>query len=484
MEAARKHALIVDDEPDIRELLEITLGRMAIDTSVAADLAAARALLDDNEFDLCLTDMHLPDGNGLELVNHISELKPHLPVAVITAFGSMDTAISALKAGAFDFVQKPVDLEQLRSLVDTALKVTPIGEPGSASTRLIGESGPMQALRAQISKLARSQAPIYVSGESGSGKEVAARLIHEQGPRAEGPFVPVNCGAIPGELMESEFFGHLKGSFTGAVADKAGLFEAATGGTLFLDEVADLPLSMQVKLLRAIQEKSVRPVGAAEERPTDVRILSATHKDLAGEVSAGRFRQDLYYRLNVIELPMPSLRERPSDIALLAEQILERLAQDYGSDMPGLSPEALAALECYAFPGNVRELENVLERAFTLCEANRIQPEDLQLGPAGEAPVTATLPPTATEVEDLGTEPLTSDLEAGGEAGDSAADVVQPETLGLAEGQSLEDYLEAVEKKLITDALESTRWNKTAAAKKLGITFRALRYRLQKLDLE
>ena len=476
MEAARKHALIVDDEPDIRELLEITLGRMAIDTSVAADLAAARALLDSNEFDLCLTDMHLPDGNGLELVNHIAELRPGLPVAVITAFGSMDTAISALKAGAFDFVQKPVDLEQLRSLVDTALKVTPISEAGATSTRLIGESAPMRALRAQIGKLARSQAPIYVSGESGSGKEVAARLIHEQGPRAEGPFVPVNCGAIPGELMESEFFGHLKGSFTGAVADKAGLFEAASGGTLFLDEVADLPLSMQVKLLRAIQEKSVRPVGSAEERPTDVRILSATHKDLAGEVTAGRFRQDLYYRLNVIELPMPSLRERPSDIPLLAEQILDRLAEDYGSDKPTLSEAALTALEAYPFPGNVRELENVLERAFTLCEAHRITPDDLQLGPASE--VTSAAPAVHAELSTA--EPA----EVAAADSKNTADAEQPETIALAPGQSLEDYLETIEKKLITEALESTRWNKTAAAKKLGITFRALRYRLQKLDLE
>lgn len=481
MEAARKRALIVDDEPDIRELLEITLGRMAIDTSAAADLAAARELLKNNDYDLCLTDMHLPDGNGLELVNHIAELRPGLPVAVITAFGSMDTAISALKAGAFDFVQKPVDLEQLRSLVDTALKVTPIDggrSPGTGS-RLVGASDCMQSLRAQISKLARSEAPIYVSGESGSGKEVAARLIHEQGPRADGPFVPVNCGAIPGELMESEFFGHLKGSFTGAVADKTGLFEAASGGTLFLDEVADLPLSMQVKLLRSIQEKTIRPVGCAEERPTDVRILSATHKDLAGEVAADRFRQDLYYRLNVIELPMPSLRQRPSDIAELAEQILERLAADYASDRPRLSDDALSALESYAFPGNVRELENVLERAFTLSEGGQIEPADLQLGPA-QAPAVRLNPvlPEDAETEDdaVSNEPP---------AAASLADVEGPLTgVQLEAGQSLEDYLEAVEKQIIVEALESTRWNKTAAAKKLGITFRALRYRLQKLDLE
>lgn len=277
-----KRALIVDDEPDIRELLEITLGRMNIETAAAQDLATARRFLAEESFDLCLTDMHLPDGNGIELVAHISEAQPSLPVAVITAFGSMDTAISALKAGAFDFVQKPVDLEQLRSLVDVALKVTPISEASAGGpTRLTGQSPTMNRLRAQIAKLARSQAPIYISGESGSGKEVAARLIHEQGPRGDAPFVPVNCGAIPSELMESEFFGHVKGSFTGAVSDKEGLFQAAEGGTLFLDEVADLPLSMQVKLLRAIQEKAVRAVGSASEQGIDVRILSATHKDLA-----------------------------------------------------------------------------------------------------------------------------------------------------------------------------------------------------------
>jgi two-component system response regulator PilR (NtrC family) len=463
-----KRALIVDDEPDIRELLEITLGRMSIQTAAAADLASARDLLDGGEFDLCLTDMHLPDGNGLELVTHIAERRPELPVAVITAFGSMDTAITALKAGAFDYVQKPVDLEQLRSLVDTALKVTPLPPSRQeGGSRLLGESQPMQVLRTQIAKLARSQAPIYISGESGSGKEVAARLIHEQGPRAEGPFVPVNCGAIPSELMESEFFGHVKGSFTGAVSDKTGLFKAAENGTLFLDEVADLPLSMQVKLLRAIQEKTVRPVGSEEEKPTDVRILSATHKDLANEVAEGRFRQDLYYRLNVIELPMPSLRARRSDIPELAEQILLRLATDYGSEQPVLADTALAALLAYPFPGNVRELENVLERAFTLCEDNCIRTNDLQLGPQRPhlAPFATPDPaaPILTEIE--GTPPPANPPPLEGE-------------------QSLEDYLETVEKKLIVDALEETRWNKTAAARKLGITFRALRYRLQKLELE
>jgi len=461
-----KRALIVDDEPDIRELLEITLGRMSIETSAAADLASARQMLAAGEFDLCLTDLHLPDGNGLELVDHIAARRPGLPVAVITAFGSMDTAITALKAGAFDYVQKPVDLEQLRCLVDTAMRIKPLAdERPAASARLVGESERMCALREQIAKLARSQAPIYVSGESGSGKEVAARLIHEQGPRVEGPFVPVNCGAIPGELMESEFFGHVKGSFTGAVADKTGLFKAADGGTLFLDEVADLPLSMQVKLLRAIQEKTVRPVGSADEKTTDVRVLSATHKDLASEVAEGRFRQDLYYRLNVIELAMPSLRERPSDIPELTDQILNRLSADYRSDKPALTPAALEALQSYAFPGNVRELENVLERAFTLCEGDQIEPDDLQLGPANPDPKRIpTHPPERAEVvesQEYSADPMARDPD-----------------------QSLEDYLESVEKQLIIDALEATRWNKTAAAKKLGITFRALRYRLQKLDLE
>ncbi len=467
-----KRALIVDDEPDIRELLEITLGRMDIETLAAADLKSARAALADADFDLCLTDMHLPDGNGLELVNHIAEVKPGLPVAVITAFGSMDTAITALKAGAFDFVQKPVDLEQLRSLVDTALKVTPMeSSESSTANRLTGCSAVMDSLRSQIAKLARSQAPIYVSGESGSGKEVAARLVHELGPRADGPFVPVNCGAIPSELMESEFFGHVKGSFTGAVADKVGLFEAAEGGTLFLDEVADLPLSMQVKLLRALQEKAVRPVGAAQERNIDVRVLSATHKDLGAEVQEGRFRQDLYYRLNVIELPMPSLRERPEDVPELTAQILERLAESYASERPTISGEAMARLQAYDFPGNVRELENVLERAFTLCEQNQIEAADLMLGSAqldGAPALSAS--PAPTPEDDTASAPP-------GEA-------PEPEPARLPPGQSLEDYLEGIERDLIKAALEANRWNKTAAAKDLGITFRALRYKLKKLELE
>ena len=466
-----KRALIVDDEPDIRELLEITLGRMDIATESAADLASAKRLLTEEEFDLCLTDMHLPDGDGLDLVNHVGSVRPGLPIAVITAFGSMDTAISALKAGAFDFVQKPVDLEQLRALVDTALKLSAIDGPAAdAESGLTGSSDVVQTLRKQIAKLARSQAPVYVSGESGSGKEVVARLIHEQGPRADQPFVPVNCGAIPSELMESEFFGHKKGSFTGAIADKEGLFQAAHGGTLFLDEVADLPLPMQVKLLRAIQEKAIRPVGSEQELAIDVRILSATHQDLGSQVEEGSFRQDLYYRLNVIELPVPSLRERAGDIPQFATQILEKLAKDYRQAAPEITDAAMAALKQYRFPGNVRELENVLERAFTLCEHSRIEPEDLNLGDVLQTPREDPDPAQAESASPVRPAPATRQ--------DESPDAVLPP------GQSLEEYLESIERKVITDALEKTRWNKTAAAKDLGITFRALRYRLKKLELE
>jgi len=460
-----KRALIVDDEPDIRELLEITLGRMDIETKAARDVRSATDLLAEHEFDLCLTDMHLPDGDGIELVRRINTDHPGLPVAVITAYGNMDTAIAALKAGAFDFVQKPVDLDQLRTLVDTALKLSGLDAPGETTIRLSGRSTAMQRLREQIKRLARSQAPIYVSGESGSGKELAARSIHEQGPRADAPFVPVNCGAIPSELMESEFFGHKKGSFTGAVADKEGLFQAASGGTLFLDEVADLPLPMQVKLLRAIQEKAVRPVGSQQESTIDVRILSATHKNLAAEVDAGRFRQDLYYRLNVIELPVPSLRERTEDIPMLATEILARLADEYGTSPPQIADEAIELLKAHPFPGNVRELENVLERAFTLCENNRIRAIDLNLSAARAV---ASAPPSHPPA------PLPT----------SASGPVESDAAQLPPGESLEDFLEKIERRVITEALEATRWNKTAAAKNLGITFRALRYRLKKLGLE
>ncbi|MBH9500583.1 sigma-54-dependent Fis family transcriptional regulator [Pseudomonas aeruginosa] len=444
---SRQKALIVDDEPDIRELLEITLGRMKLDTRSARNVKEARELLAREPFDLCLTDMRLPDGSGLDLVQYIQQRHPQTPVAMITAYGSLDTAIQALKAGAFDFLTKPVDLGRLRELVATALRLrNPEAEEAPVDHRLLGESPPMRALRNQIGKLARSQAPVYISGESGSGKELVARLIHEQGPRIERPFVPVNCGAIPSELMESEFFGHKKGSFTGAIEDKQGLFQAASGGTLFLDEVADLPMAMQVKLLRAIQEKAVRAVGGQQEVAVDVRILCATHKDLAAEVGAGRFRQDLYYRLNVIELRVPPLRERREDIPLLADRILKRLAGDTGLPAARLTGDAQEKLKNYRFPGNVRELENMLERAYTLCEDDQIQPHDLRLA------------------------------DAPGASQEGAA--------SLSEIDNLEDYLEDIERKLIMQALEETRWNRTAAAQRLGLTFRSMRYRLKKLGID
>lgn len=448
-------ALIVDDEPDILELLNITLSRMGINTHQAENIQSAHQLLAQQTFDLCLTDMQLPDGNGIELVTHIQNHYPETPVAVITAFGSMDIAINALKAGAFDFVSKPVELPRLRDMVQQALKMHTgqavdevDNEEGDA---LLGKSEPIQKLRQQIKKVARSQAPIYISGESGSGKELVARLIHQYGPRNDKPFVPVNCGAIPNELMESEFFGHKKGSFTGAISDKKGLFHSAHGGTLFLDEVADLPLHMQVKLLRAIQEKSIRPVGAEQEIPIDVRILSATHKDLSQEVESGNFRQDMFYRINVIEIRVPSLRDRLSDVPLLVRNCLQKLADDSGLPKAGISDDALKTLKRYSFPGNVRELENTLERAYTLCDDNLIQAQDLQL--------------------DLGP----------GQPLDIAASHANSE---LVPGDSLDDYLEEIEKNVILQALEETRWNRTAAAEKLGISFRQMRHRLKKFGID
>ena len=457
-------ALIVDDEPDIRELLEITLTRMGITTLTAPDLTSARKLLEQNVTHLCLTDMNLPDGNGIELVQWIQKHSPATPVAVITAYGNMDTAIESLKAGAFDFVSKPVELPRLRELVNSALKLAEpkadaedtADEPGL----LLGKSPEIRKLRNQTRKLARSQAPVFISGESGSGKELVARMIHLQGPRREGPFIAVNCGAIPSELMESEFFGHKKGSFTGAVENKDGLFRSANGGTLFLDEVADLPLAMQVKLLRAIQEKAVRPVGDTKEVPVDIRVLSATHKNLPELVQEGSFRQDLFYRINVIELAVPPLRERPDDIPLLSNHILERIAKEYECDPAALTPAAVERLRGYDFPGNVRELENVLERAFTLCDADQIDAADLHLGNGVQHAATA------------------SQIIADGQAGEG-------EGIAVPDGEiDLEGYLEKIERQAIEKALEATRWNKTAAAKRLGISFRALRYRLKKLGME
>ena len=454
----KKHVLIVDDEPDIRELLEITLGRMNIETKSAENLAQAQSLLTQHRFDLCLTDMQLPDGNGIELVKSIQDNFSQIPVAVITAFGSVDTAISALKSGAFDFVSKPVDLPHLRNLIETALKLTDKIQPAQATScsPILGNSSSISALRDKIEKLSRSQAPVYIWGESGSGKELVARQIHELGPRKDQAFIAVNCGAIPSELMEAEFFGHKKGSYTGAHEDKKGLFQAADKGTLFLDEVADLPLNMQVKLLRAIQEKSIRPIGSQHEIPVDIRILSATHKNLQIEVNENRFRQDLFYRINVIQLTVAPLRERKDDIPLLIHEFLSRIARQNGVQAPEIDTSALAALQHFNFPGNIRELENILERALTLSDGENIRAEHLQLNSDGINAATT--------------------------------DAVKDKTLSyspdIGEGESLEDHLVEVEKLAILKALEETRWNRTAAAKKLGMSFRSLRYRLKKLGLD
>lgn len=438
--------LVIDDEDDIRELIELSLSRMGLGADTAGSVGEAMELLSQKRYRLCLTDMRLPDGDGLQVVRHITTHGMDLPVAVITAHGSTDNAVAALKAGAFDYLSKPVSLEQLRALVKSALDV-PHGEAETPpdTQQMIGESAAMQQVRGMVERLARSQAPVYVSGESGSGKERAARMIHQLGPRADKPFVAVNCGAIPETLMESEFFGYRKGAFTGAESDRDGFFQAANGGTLFLDEVADLPLAMQVKLLRVIQERRVRRIGETQEQPVDVRIISATHQNLRERVEQNRFRQDLFYRLNVIELPMPSLRERREDVPLLAHAILQRLARDAGLDAPVLTPSALRALEQYGFPGNVRELENILERALALATGPRIDADDLRLDPPHE--------------ESVGTE-------------------------APAPGGALQDYLDRVERQAILDALGRTEGNRTAAARQLGVTFRSLRYRMERLGLK
>jgi two-component system response regulator PilR (NtrC family) len=441
-----RQVLVVDDEPDIRELLELTLTKMGLGVTAVGSLAEARETLRGARFDLCLTDMRLTDGEGLDLVRHISGLAGDLPVAVITAHGSAENAVAALKAGAFDYVSKPVGLEQLRALVKSALSLPDQADPPARDLPLLGGSAPLAQVRELIGKLARTQAPVHVSGESGSGKELAARLIHGEGARRERPFVPVNCGAIPETLMESEFFGYKKGAFTGAEQDRDGFFQAADGGTLFLDEVADLPLPMQVKLLRAIQEKRVRKVGATQEEPVDVRIISATHQNLARLVESGRFRQDLFYRLNVIELKMPPLRDCREDIPLIAASILGRIARASGAAPARLSDEALAELGQYDFPGNIRELENVLERATALSGGEQIGPDGLMLKPV------------AAE-------------EGGGRAADGAL------------GAPLPEYLDRVEREAILEALARTQFNRTAAAKLLGITFRTLRYRMQRLGI-
>ena len=443
----RARVLVVDDEADIRELLDLTLARMGISADLAANLFDARRLLEQRHYQLCLTDMRLPDGDGLEVVRLIAERYGETPVAVITAFGSTQNAVAALKAGAFDYLAKPVALEQLRSLIKSALNLprrrAGVDEDDSVGsvTQLIGHSLAIEQVRATIDKLARSQAPVYISGESGTGKELAARLIHDQSARRAAPFVPVNCGAIPENLMESEFFGYRKGAFTGAENDREGFFQAAQGGTLFLDEIADLPLPMQVKLLRAIQEKKVRRVGSTVEEAIDVRIISATHRSLKDRVDAGNFRQDLFYRVNVIELRMPPLRERDEDVEPLVQALLVRRCRT--QQHPRLDPQAMAALKAYSFPGNVRELENILERATALCNNDTVQVEDLQLAPS----------------------------------------MVASDSVGR-DGETLDDYLNRIERQAILEALNKTAFNRTAAAKLLGVTFRSLRYRIERLGIE
>ncbi|TXI73906.1 MAG: sigma-54-dependent Fis family transcriptional regulator [Dechloromonas sp.] len=433
--------LVIDDEADIRELIDLTLSRMGLAATCAGSLAEARAALAAERFQLCLTDMRLPDGEGLDIVRYINEHHPQTPVAVITAFGSAENAVAALKAGAFDYLAKPVGLDQLRALVKSALRLPDADNRVEDSSGLIGDSVAMQQVRAMIDKLARSQAPVYISGESGSGKELAARLVHQRSARGANAFVPVNCGAIPENLMESEFFGYRKGAFTGADSEREGFFQAASGGTLFLDEVADLPLAMQVKLLRAIQEKRVRKVGSVTEDPVDVRIICATHRNLRECVDKGAFRQDLYYRLNVIELRMPPLRERVEDVEPLVAAVLARL---FGDTPPRLSAEAIKALQQYAFPGNVRELENILERATALCSGDVIEADDLHLEP-----------------EDMG------GIESAGRG-----------------SETLDDYLNRIERQAILEALQKTDGNRTAAARLLGVTFRSMRYRLERLGIE
>jgi two-component system response regulator PilR (NtrC family) len=450
---------VVDDEPDLVELVSLTLNRMQLATLAAGDVAGAQRLLQGQQVDLCLTDMRLPDGDGLDLVAWIAEHRASVPCAVITAHGNVESAVRALKLGAFDFVSKPLDLGVLRKLVSSAIKLGSRNEGDTSirGPRLIGESAAMRGLRDMIARVTRSQAPVHITGESGTGKELVARLIHESGSRSDGPFIAVNCGAIPTELLESELFGHKRGSFTGAVADKKGLVQSAEGGTLFLDEVADLPLHMQVKLLRVIQEKTVRPIGEQREVPIDVRILSATHKLLGELVAQGRFREDLYYRINVIEIQVPALREHPEDIPELAASMLQRLSGRIGVRAPQITPEAQSALQRYAFPGNVRELENILERATALSSSGQIDVQDLQLRITGAPAAAATAP---------------------------LADAVATNLTGAAASAGLGDQLESIERDAIIKALEQTRYNKTAAARLLGMSFRALRYRVKKLGIE
>ncbi|MCJ8145431.1 sigma-54 dependent transcriptional regulator [Acinetobacter sp. A3.8] len=473
---AQAIALVVDDEEDIRTLMQMTLKRLDVESVCVENVQQAKQALAERTFNICLTDLNLPDGNGLQIVEHIQQHYAGLPVAVISAYGSIDIAIAALKAGAFDFVSKPIQQTQLKALLSHALdsSINPIStlDLQIEDQLLLGQSEVMQHLKRTLRKLSRSQAPVYISGESGTGKEVVARLIHQLSNRNEGPFVPVNCGAIPQELMESEFFGHKKGSFTGAHQDKVGLFQAAHNGTLFLDEIADLPLAMQVKLLRAIQEKKIRPVGSDQEISVDIRILSATHKNLAEMVQTGVFRQDLFFRIHVIEVNIPPLRERGNDIIVLAEHFLKQICQDWQLEPMQLSNTSKAHLLTGYYEGNVRELRNVMERAVTLCDGEIIRSEHIQ----------GLRQHVSSNSADLTESPISSHPTGSVQASN------QPELPKLGKSglpqEGLEEYLAEIEKRLLIQALDATHWNRTLAAKKLGMTFRSLRYRLKKFELD
>ena len=508
-------ALIIDDERDICELIEMSLMGQDITCTSAYSVKAAIKALKEEQFNFVISDIKLPDGDGLDLLAHIQKHYPGLPVCMITAHGNMDTAIRALKLGAFDFINKPFDLKQLRSVCKAALKENPGTDGGAGNTKqtattgggrstnkveLIGDAEIMQRVRDMIARVARSQAPVFIHGESGTGKEVAARSIHHQSNRGEGAFIAVNCGAIPENLVESEFFGYKKGAFTGANQDQDGLFVAANGGTLFLDEVADLPLSMQVKLLRAIQERAVRPIGGDREEAVDVRIISATHHDLAKRVSEGKFREDLYYRLNVIELTMPPLRERDGDIAILSRHLLAKLARDSGYPQAQLTPKALRKLENYYFPGNVRELENILERALTFVEGNMIEAEDIHVNenrlPAHNEPAAAPQPvhayqpppqpyPYPPQQPAYAPPPHYPHRDEDSAPYPQEAATYTPPPRSAAQlPDDLEDYMQTMEKNLLLKALEDCNYNKTKAAEKLGISFRAMRYKLKKLGID
>ncbi|MGH1402086.1 sigma-54 dependent transcriptional regulator [Acinetobacter sp. PK01] len=466
MVAQQPLVLFVDDEEDLCTLMQMMLSRMGIETHVAYRIAQAKKMLSEHHYDVCFTDLNLPDGNGLELVEEISQRYPQLPVAVLTAYGNMDIAIAALKAGAFDFVSKPIKQTHLEQLLQKALN-NPVQPQASSEDALeqrmlIGQSAPIEQLRVTLKKIARSQAPVFITGESGTGKEVVANLVHRLSNRNEGPFIAINCGAIPSDLLESELFGHKKGSFTGATQDKQGLIQSAHGGSLFLDEIAELPLNMQVKLLRAVQEKAIRPIGSDTEIDVDFRVISASHQDLESLVQQGKFRQDLFFRIHVMDLVLPPLRERGQDILILAQHFIQKVCREWEIEVKALTTRAKDFLLAQYYPGNVRELRNIIERAITLSDDDYIDVQHLQSAPLRRSVNTPVL-----SIDQMLTAP--SEL------------TLAPRKLP---DEGLELYLENIEKEILLNALNITHWNRTLAAKKLGMSFRSLRYRLKKFGLD